>query len=135
MEIKHFPGDERIESREEKRKVIVSFIKPFHIAALFKDTNIYIQLLPKGKQIMADASSKSRFESPNNHMFSHDTYSDSNFIVGKEIMPYEDFIDIIARLNDARIIDHTPEEGALAMDYLSKHNISIIEKICQIMTK
>ncbi len=103
---------------KKKRRIIVSLNKiTDYIISTLSDESIYVYLSSEGKKIRADASSESLFEIPNNYIFASQVW-DSNFRNGKEIMHYEDFIDVLARLNNGQVIDHTLEEGISAVKRL-----------------
>jgi len=92
-----------------KRTIIVSLND---LTSRIESTlSIYVHLLDEKGKIRADAYSLSRFETPNGPKLSDHVFEDSNFIDKKEVMPYDDFIHILAELNNGKVIDYTLEEG------------------------
>ncbi len=118
-----------LDTEERKRKMIIGLYPLNRYTEIFLlEGEIYIQLSLKEGEIKAYAYSPILFETPNepntNPQNSHYVYEDSNFINGRKTMPYDDFIEILARLNNIdEINDDTIEQGSSAIEKIIEEGL------------
>ena len=127
------PYAERIEKRKseiaksknQRRMIIGLYPLNSYTKSFLSEGQIYVQLSREKGKIKAYAYSLNFFETPNepytNNSNSHYVLQDSNFVNGKETMPYDDFIELLARLNNIKgIKDDAPRHGISAVEELVK---------------
>jgi len=127
------PYAERIEKRKseiakskKQRKIIIGLYSlNSYTKSFLSEGQIYVQRSSQEGKIRADAYSPLLFESPNepytNRLNSHYVFEDSNIREGKETMPYDEFIERLARLNNVKEIkDDTFQHGISAVEKLIK---------------
>lgn len=114
-----------MENKLERRIIIGLYSLNSYTKSFLSEGRIYVQLLSQEGKIKAHAYSVDLFQTPNepytNSLNSHYVFEDSNIREGKETMSCDEFIEILARLNNVKKIkDDTRQHGISAVEELAK---------------